>query len=62
LLDVIVCPTQLTIKQVWRRKSEAESGVASPGLSGEDSSGEYMLWKGKDKDVKMQAWPGSRMF
>ena len=56
----LVGPTQLTVEQVWRRKSEAEAGAssqASPGSSGEDGSGEYMLRKGKDGDVDTQAWP-----
>ena len=57
---VLVGPTQPTVEQVWRRKSEAEaeaSSQASPGSFGEDGSGEYMLQKGKDKDAETQAWP-----
>ena len=57
---VLVGPTQPTVEQVWRRKSEAEAGTssqASPGSSGEDGSGEYTPRKGKDKGAETQAWP-----
>ena len=57
---VLVGPTQPTVEQVWKKKSEAEAGAssqASPGSSGEDGSGECMLRKGKGKDVETQAWP-----
>jgi len=53
-------PTQPTVEQIWRRKSEAESGTVSPALpgsSGEDGSGEYMIRKGKERDVELQTWP-----
>lgn len=57
---VLVGPTQPTVEQVWRKKSEAEAGASlptSPGSSGENGSVEYMVRKGKEKDVEAQAWP-----
>ena len=57
---VIVAPTQPTVEQVWRMKSEADSGLASPltppTSPGEDGSGEYIR-KGKDKGADTQTWP-----
>jgi len=57
---VLSGPTQPTMEQIWRRKSESEAGTvspASPGSPGEDGSGEYMIRKGKESDVETQTWP-----
>ena len=57
---VLVGPTQRTVDQLWRRKSDAEAVTASlalPTPSAEDGSEEDLIPKGKGKDVEEQVWP-----
>jgi len=57
---VLAGPAQPTVEQVWRRKSEAEAGVSSPSSPishGDDTSGDYIIQKGKDRDIEAQTWP-----
>ena len=51
-------PMRTAAEQILRSESEAgASSPTSPGSSGENGSREHMIQKGKERDVKMQAWP-----
>ena len=53
-------PTQQTVGQLWRRKSEAEAVTVSSGLltpPGGDGGGGGIILKGKENDVEEQVCP-----